>query len=79
MRTTVEDEKLPNTAPAGITPLTNNNPIPPKKTRSEGNFVQTCSTKTNKTTNTTNHAARLKPNNIFLTINFKQFFYKEIL
>lgn len=49
---------------AGITPLTNNIAIPPKKTKSEGNLVHICNTNTSNTTNTTNHAAKLSPKNI---------------
>jgi hypothetical protein len=69
MSITVEEEKLPNTALAGITPLTNSRAIPPKNTKSEGNLVNICNRNTNKTTKTTNHAATLRPRIIFLSLN----------
>ena len=70
MSTTVEDEKLSSTEFAGMTPLTSSSAIPPRKTRSEGNFVQICKTNTSTTTKTTNHAAKLNPNSILLIYIF---------
>lgn len=64
MSTTVVEEKLPITEFIGMTPLTSNNPIPPRKTKSAGKFVQICNMNTNKTTKMTNQAAKLNPKNI---------------